>query len=187
MANESVDPMNIVAEKNSESYKLAAEDDDGEGRIMYGISACIAAADCSKSSWDGHYPWSLVSHQHCLCYLKWHLMKSGKHMFPEEQADDVIQQAFFNNEIDFTETTDTFKDREWYRNQLTGIANSKQAAATGNKAAKRPRGSAGSHDAAPSHDQGHEIMVAPPIDFNDRVAYAVAAAMRRQELLMILL
>jgi hypothetical protein len=104
--------------KNEENFMVHVKDDYKETRPVWGILKCICPQECSKASWRKHQPWSVESPEDCLNYLMYHLCSSSLHKCTEDEAREKIRAAWQELEITWTESDDTYADREWYRKQV---------------------------------------------------------------------
>jgi len=104
-----------------------------------------------------------------LQYLKQHLIISGKHAMLASEAQIEIQTKF--NEIEFVVSTDTFADRQWYREQRAAVQEC-------TKKRKRAGGAGGGNDGAAagaatgSNDAA--AAAAASVDINQAIQVAIS-------------
>ena len=110
---------------------------EGADRTVWSIKQCVCHDQCAHGPWTKANVWSLEHPDKCLQYLKQHLCISGKHSMTASEAQIEIQTKF--NEIEFVVSTDTFEDRQWYREQV-GKSTALESAA---KKRKRAGGAGG--------------------------------------------
>ena len=108
--------------------------------------------------------WSLEGPDRCMQYLKQHLCISGKHSLVSSEAQIEIQARF--HEIEFVVSTDTFADRQWYRDQL-----GKSTALVAAKKRKRAGAAGGGNDGAAA---GSNEAAAAEVDLNKHIQEAIS-------------
>ena len=169
----SLEPDEILRAKNSEDYMVAAEDDEeGMERTVWSIKQCVCHADCAHGPWQKANVWSLGSPSKCLQYMKQHLCISGKHAMTENAAQEAIMAVFYS--LEFEVATDTFSDRQWYREQL-GRKNALESAAHKRKRSTSD-GSAGRGYQGGSKGGGKDDVLSlqtATVDFNQQIQMAI--------------
>ena len=152
-------PYDLPGLKNDEGsqYFVSLEEDDPTViRKIHGIAKCIRHHECSSGSWQKHRPWSLKSKWQACSYLKYHLMSSGKHQMSDYDAQQAIEDAWMQEEIEFTENDETWDDREAYRR---AVQTSKRAQGPMVPQKRKHDEASGSHE-APATDAEMQMNVA---------------------------
>jgi len=133
---------------------------------MWSIKQCVCHDQCAPGPWAKANVWSLVHPDKCLQYLKQHLIISGKHAMLASEAQIEIQTKF--NEIEFVVSTDTFADRQWYREQRAAVQEC-------TKKRKRAGGAGGGNDgAAAGAATGSNDAAAASVDINQAIQVAIS-------------
>ena len=119
-------PKDLDNKQNAESYLVERSQDDlRHSRAVYQIGRCLCQNECSEASWSKHQPWSLESPTKCLEYLKYHLVRSGNHNKTDAEAQDLIQDAWAQDEIVWCSYEDPYETREAYRKNIEAIEKKK--------------------------------------------------------------
>jgi hypothetical protein len=147
--------------KNCESYMVNAEDDDGQPRVILQLKYCPLHKLCSHGSWYNHMPWCVVCDgdtedvfmPKLVGHLKHHLIESGKHAMPLEEANDFIHDLMVNQSLVWVKSWDQPEARQKYRQQVekaaaTSAANMRDGGKGGTGPKKRRRGCQSAHAAA---------------------------------------
>jgi hypothetical protein len=133
---------------------------EGADRTVWSIKQCVCHDQCAHGPWTKANVWSLEHPDKCLQYLKQHLCISGKHAMTASEAQIEIQTKF--TEIEFVVSTDTFEDRQWYREQVgksTALESAAKKRKKGGGAGGGGKGG-GNDDAAAGVDLNQQIQAA---------------------------
>jgi hypothetical protein len=139
---------------------------EGADRTVWSIKQCVCHDQCAHGPWNKANVWSLEHPDKCLQYMKQHLCISGKHAMTASEAQIEIQTKF--TEIEFVVSTDTFEDRQWYREQV-GKSTALESAAKKRKKA----GGAGGGGKGGGKDGGNDDAAAG-VDFNQQLQVAIS-------------
>ena len=139
---------------------------EGQDRTVWSIKQCVCHDQCAHGPWNKANVWSLDHPDKCLQYLKQHLCISGKHAMTASEAQIEIQTKF--TEIEFVVSTDTFEDRQWYREQV-GKSTALESAAKKRKKA----GGAGGGGEGGGKDGGNDDAAAG-VDLNQHIQAAIS-------------
>ena len=121
--------------------------------------------------------WSLEHPDKCLQYMKQHLCISGKHAMIDSDAQIEMQSKF--TEIEFIVSTDTFVERQWYRDQVSkstaaesAVKKRKRAggACGGGKGGGKDGGNDGGNDDAAA---GADLNAAAGADLSQQIQTAI--------------
>ena len=142
---------------------------EGADRTVWSIKQCVCHAECAHGPWSKANVWSLEHPDKCLQYMKQHLCISGKHALTASEAQQVIAVKFY--ELEFDVSTDTFADRQWYREQV-GKKTALESAAKKRKRANSA-GSAGGGGKGGGKDGGNDDAAAG-VDLNQQIQAAIS-------------